>query len=26
LKITPEELLEEIRQYSKILGKFRGKS
>jgi hypothetical protein len=25
LKITPEQLLEEIRQYSKILGKFRGK-
>jgi hypothetical protein len=25
LKITPEQLLEEIRQYSKILGKLRGK-
>ena len=26
LKITPEQLLEEIRQYSKILGKFRGRA
>ncbi|HET9284835.1 MAG TPA: hypothetical protein VFR24_23030 [Candidatus Angelobacter sp.] len=25
LKITPEQLLDEIRQYSKILGKFRGR-